>query len=174
MDPEAYSEMLAALAAQQATPTGKPLPRRTRIYLMDEQRPDIHGRPMEVTRASAREWVKGGLAKPEPFSEAATGHLVTPMEYRPPEKASMVPLAFNPNSGRYEPAPGAVTSGLDSDALERLVAAEVERRMAAASSSGPSEETELERLRKQWLAENEGKKYPPAAREAWFRKELGA
>ena len=173
MDPEVYREMLAHMAESQAAPKAGPQPRRIRIYLVDT-RDEINGRPMEVNRTDAREWLAAGLAKRTPFNDAATNELVQPSEYRQPEDQSMVPLAFNPNTGRYEPAPATVApAGAD---LGALVEKEVARRLKSASveankdSAGDSQS--LEALRAEWQQKNPNKKAPPAAKEAWFLKNL--
>lgn len=160
MDTPQLQAILDAVHAQQAPPTTGPLPRRTRIYLIDEQRPEIHGRPMIVCRVDAKEWCAKGLASEAPLAdaiEAASGPEVLPPEYRAP---------VNP--------PPPVDLGLVLKELAELKASAPPSPPAdPAPVAKPAQDDELAELRAQWQAENLGKKAPPAAKAKWFKDRLG-
>ena len=170
-------DLIAQIAATMQSPTTGPLPRRTKIYLKDD-RPEINGRPMEVFRADAKEWIRNGLASATPFNEAAKGEPVQPSEYRRPVTAPSGPptLTWNPNAGRWDftqpeaaLAP-AVPMAAPSESGRAAAAPPVEGRAAEEPPAQPADT--LDELRATWQAQNPDRKAPPAAKEAWFQKRI--
>lgn len=166
--------LLQALADAQKAPDTAPQPRRVRVYLDCEDRPEIHGRPMSVHRVDAREWITKGLARSEPFVESSAGVLVQPTEYRKPIAPPSGPpaMVFNPNTARYEPVPPGmpVPESAEVAALKAQIAAlQVEKAVSqAATKAKPT----LQELKAEWAKRNPDKKAPPAAKRAWYEKSL--
>lgn len=163
-------DLIAQIAATMQRPTTGPLPRRTTIYLTCEDRPELHGRPMEVFRADAKEWVRGGLASATPFNEAATGTPVQPSEYRQPVTAPSGPptMVWNQNAGRWDftQPEAALAPPVPFAASPVTPVAPIEPPAEQSADDG------LDELRAQWQAQNPDKKAPPAAKAAWFARRL--